>query len=64
MDFRQLSAGISRKDKIRSSIIKQKMNVERSLLDDIKNNFNDMAMFKEMKKEIAKRSYEMASTGK
>jgi hypothetical protein len=30
------SARISRKDKIRNNIIKQKMNVTRSLLDDIK----------------------------
>jgi len=30
------SARISRKDKIRNTIIKQKMNVVRSLLDDIK----------------------------
>jgi hypothetical protein len=36
MDFRRRSARISRKDKIRNTIIKQKMNVARSLLDDIK----------------------------
>jgi hypothetical protein len=36
MDFWRLSAGISRKDKIRNTIIKQEMNVERSLLEDIK----------------------------
>jgi len=36
MDFRRRSARISRKDKIRNTIIKQKMNVTRSLLDDIK----------------------------
>jgi hypothetical protein len=36
MDFWRLSARISRKDKIRNTVIKQKMNVERSLLDDIK----------------------------
>jgi len=36
MDFRRRSARISRKDKIRNNIIKQKMNVVRSLLDDIK----------------------------
>jgi hypothetical protein len=30
------SAPISRKDKIRNNIIKQKMNVKRSLLEDIK----------------------------
>jgi len=36
MDFWRRSARISRKDKIRNIVIKQKMNVTRSLLDDIK----------------------------
>jgi len=36
MDFWRRSARISRKDKVRNIIIKQKMNVTRSLLDDIK----------------------------
>ena len=36
MDFWRHSARISRKDKIRNTIIKQKMNVTKSLLDDIK----------------------------
>jgi hypothetical protein len=36
MDFWRRSAGISRKDKIGNTIIKQKMNVTRSLLDDTK----------------------------
>jgi hypothetical protein len=36
MDFARRSARISRKDKIRNTIIKQKMKVTRSLLDDIK----------------------------
>jgi len=36
MDFWRRSARISRKDKIRNNIIKQKLNVERSLLEDIK----------------------------
>ena len=36
MDFWRRSARISRKDKIRNTIIKQKMNVTRSVLDDIK----------------------------
>jgi hypothetical protein len=36
MDFWRRSTQISRKDKIRNNIIKQKMNVTRSLLDDIK----------------------------
>ena len=36
MGFWRRSARISRKDKIRNTIIKQEMNVTRSLLDDIK----------------------------
>jgi hypothetical protein len=36
MDFRRRSARISGKDKIRNIAIKQKMNVIRSLLEDIK----------------------------
>jgi len=36
MDFWRRSARISKKDKIRNTIIKQKMNVTGSLLDDIK----------------------------
>ena len=36
MDFWRRSARISRKDKIRNTIIKQKINVTRSLLEDIK----------------------------
>jgi hypothetical protein len=36
MDFWRRSARISRKNKITNTAIKQKMNVERSLLDDIK----------------------------
>ena len=36
MEFWRRSARISRKDKIRNTIIKQKMDVTRSLLDDIK----------------------------
>ena len=36
MDFWRRSARNSRKDKIRNNIIKQKMNLIRSLLDDIK----------------------------
>jgi hypothetical protein len=52
MDFWWCSARISRKYKIRNTIIKQKMNVTRSLLTTLKhNNFNGMAMFKEWKKE-------------
>jgi len=36
MDFWRRSARISRKDEIRNTIIKQKVNVTRSLLNDIK----------------------------
>ena len=36
MDFWRRSARISRKDKIRNNIVKQKMNVTKSLLEDIK----------------------------
>ena len=36
MDFWRLSTRISKKDKIRNTIIKQKMYVVRSLLEDIK----------------------------
>ena len=51
MDFWRRSSRISRKDKIRNTIIKQKMNLVMSLLDDIKpNNFNSMDMFKERKR--------------
>jgi hypothetical protein len=35
MDFWRRSALLSRKDKIRNTVIKQKMNVARSLLEDI-----------------------------
>jgi len=35
MDFWRRSARLSKKDKIRNTIIKQKMNITRSLLDDI-----------------------------
>ena len=36
MDFWWRSARISRKDKIRNNVIKKKMNVTRSILEDIK----------------------------
>jgi hypothetical protein len=36
IDFWRRFARISRKDKIRNNIIKQKMNVTRSILEDIK----------------------------
>jgi hypothetical protein len=52
MDVWRRSARISRKDKIRNTIIRQKMKVARSLLDDIKTkNFNGMDMFKDWKRE-------------
>ena len=47
MDFWRRSARISRKDKIRNNVIKNKMNVTRSLLEDIKiNSFNGTDMSK------------------
>jgi len=36
MDLWRRSARISRKDKIRNNVIKEKMNMTRSLLEDIK----------------------------
>jgi hypothetical protein len=56
------SARISRKDKIRNTVIKQKMNVERSLLDQT----TSMVWTgpKNGRGKIAERSYEMTSTGK
>jgi len=40
MDFWRHSARISRKDKIRNTIIKQKINVAKSLLDNIEQKMN------------------------
>ena len=67
MDFWRRLALISREDKIRNNIIKQKMNVTRSLLDDIKTKKrqrygHDQRM--DGRGETAKTSYEMASTRK
>jgi len=42
MDFWRRSARLFRKDKIRDTIIKQKMNVTRSLLDDINTKTTEM----------------------
>ena len=42
MDFWRRSARFSREDKIRSNVIKQKMNVTRSLLEDIKTQTTEM----------------------
>ena len=66
MDFRRRSARISKKDKIRNSIMKQIMNLARSLLDDTKTRqlqwYGHVQRMEEG--EIAKRSYEMASIRK
>ena len=63
MDFWRRSARISRKDKIRNIIIKQKMNVVRSLLDDIKT--KQLQWYGHVQRmENAKRSYEMEPTRK
>ena len=50
MDFWRRSARIYRKDKIRNTIIKQKMNVVRSILDLKSKNFSGVDMFKEWKR--------------
>ena len=50
MDFWRRSSRISRKDKIRNTIIKQKMNVVRSILDLKSKNFSGVDMFKEWKR--------------
>ena len=56
---------ISRKDKIRNNIIKQKMNIARSLLDDIKTQQpKGMDMFREWKRGDYQNSYEMEPTRK
>jgi hypothetical protein len=62
MGFWRRSARISRKDKIRNTIMKQTMNVAKSLLKPT----NSMVWTcpKNGRGEIAKRSYEMASTRK
>jgi len=54
-----------RKDKIRNNIIKQKINLTRSLLEVLRlNNLNSMDMFNEWKRGTAKKSYEMEPTRK
>ena len=65
-DFWRRSARISRKDKIRNTIIKQKVNVTRSLLDDIKT--QQLKWYGHVQRmvrgEITKKSYEMEPTRK
>ena len=66
MEFWRRSARISRKDKIRNTIIKQKMNVARSLLDDIKTQqlkwYGHVQRMEEGR--LPKKSYEMEPTRK
>ena len=66
MDFWRRSARISREDKIRNTIIKQKMNVTRFVLDDIKTKqlqwYGHVQRMEEGR--LPKRSDEMASTRK
>jgi len=66
MDFWRRSARISRKDNIRNNIIKQKMNVTRSVLDDIKTKqlqwYGHVQRMEEGR--LPGRSYEMASKRK
>jgi len=66
MDFWRRSVRISRKDKIRNTIIKQKMNAIRSLLDNIKNQETSMVWTcsKNGRGKIIKRCYEMEPTRK
>ena len=66
IDFWRRSAWISRKDKIRNTIIKQKINVTRSLLDDIKTKqltwYGHVQRMEEGR--LPKKSYEMEPTRK
>jgi hypothetical protein len=66
MDFWRRWARISRKDKIRNNVIEQKINVEISLLEDIKTKqikwYGHVQRMEEGR--LPKESYEMASTGK
>jgi hypothetical protein len=63
MDFWRRSARISRKGKIRNAIIKQKMNVAKSLLDDIKT--KQLQWYGHVQRmEDYQRSYEMETTRK
>ena len=66
VDFWRRSARISRKDKIRNNIIKQKMNVTMSLLEDIKTKqLKSYGHIKRMKEgRLQKKSYEMEPTRK
>ena len=63
INFWRRSAPIPRKDKIRNTIIKQKMNVTRSLLDYIKTEML-WTCSENGRGEITKRSYEMEPTRK
>ena len=66
MDFWRRSGRISRKDKIRNNIIKQKMNVTRSLLEDIKT--KQLKWYGHVQRmgegRLPKKSYEMETTRK
>ena len=65
-DFWRRSAQIFRKDKIRNTILKQKMNVTRSPLDDIKTKqlkwYGHVQRIEEGR--LPKKSYEMEPTRK
>jgi hypothetical protein len=66
MDFWRRSARLSRKDKIRNTIIKQKVNVTRFLLDDI--NTKQLKWYGHVQRmeegRLPKTGYEMESTRK
>ena len=66
MDFWRRSAWISRKDKIGNNIIKQKINVARSLLEDIKTKQRKWYVHVQRMEEgrLPKESYEMEPTRK
>ena len=62
MDFWRRSARISRRDKIRNSVIKQKMNVQNSIIDFIKN--KQVKWYGHVKRQISEKSIRMGSTWK
>ena len=65
MDFWRRLARISMKDKIRNNIIKQKMNVTRSLLEDIKTKqLKWYGHVQRMEEERLPKCYEMEPTRK
>jgi hypothetical protein len=64
IDFWRRSARVSRKDKIRNSTLKQRMNVTKSLLDDYKVTSMVWTCSKNGRGKVTRRSYELAFTRK